>query len=159
MKKTVIAALTIMLAGTILWAQGKPGKGICGTSGSGQCFIKAQELNLNAEQQSNLESMRTAHVSKMQQLHADMQIKRAELNKLQLSENADQAAIDQKIEELMAMKTQAWKQKAAHRQKVRALLSPEQRIIFDAHSAKGRGYGHGTHSKRGANALCRAQVW
>ena len=62
---------------------------------------------------------------------AQIEVKAAELKGLALAENPDKGAIDKKIEEIGALRTQIMKKKIQNKLAVRALLTPDQRVQFD----------------------------
>lgn len=109
--------------------------------------------DLTDDQQAAIESLRVAHKSKMTNYKADLDIKKAELKKLEIATTPNQKAINAKIDEFYGIKTEMAKEKSAHRQEVRALLTDEQKVFFDARRKGGKkgkhGRGHGQGNGRG----------
>jgi len=107
----------------------------------GECMGMEQKIpNLTEQQQSQIKTLRIAHMKKMQQLKNQVDVKKAELKVLQTADKVDMNAINKKIDEKAALKIQLEKEKASFRQKVRSLLTDEQRIIFDARMQKKKGH-------------------
>jgi Spy/CpxP family protein refolding chaperone len=70
-------------------------------------------------------------------LKAQLDVKTAELKALAVAENPDKGAIDKKIEEIGALRTQIMKKKILNKLAVRALLTPDQRVEFDRKALRG----------------------
>jgi Spy/CpxP family protein refolding chaperone len=87
--------------------------------------------NLTDEQMQKIEALRIEFLNETNSLKSDLKIKEAELHKLQIADNPDMTAISKKIDEIGSLRTQIQKKKAENHQKVRALLTKEQRVYFD----------------------------
>ena len=87
--------------------------------------------DLTEDQKTDIKKLRTEHRKEVQQIKNQMDIKRAELKALQTAENPDIAAINKKIEERSALRTDLEKKSAAHKQDVRKLLNDEQKVVYD----------------------------
>ena len=87
--------------------------------------------DLTEQQKSDIKDLRTAFMKDIQHIKAQMDIKRAELKALQTAEKPDIDAINKKIDEKANLRTQLEKKKAAFRQSVRALLTDDQKVVFD----------------------------
>jgi len=61
--------------------------------------------------------------------------KHAKLEVLQTADKPDMKEINKVIDEIVALQAQEMKAKAVNRQKIRGLLTDEQRVLFDAHVA------------------------
>jgi len=110
------------------------------------------KLGLNAEQKTQMEKLRTAHLKEVLPIKNQLDIKRAELKALETADKADLNAINKKIDELSALRTEIRKKKAAHRQDIRKMLTDEQRIKFDmAAGHERRGF------KQGGNGMGNGQ--
>ena len=103
--------------------------------------------DLTDAQKTEIKTLRTAHRKEVQQVKNQMDIKRAELKALQTVENPDMAAINKKIEERSALRTDLEKKSAAHKQAVRKVLTEEQRVVYDSKISK-----KGAHKCGGAKA-------
>ncbi len=97
--------------------------------------------DLSDKQKEDIKALRVSNMKEIRGLKDQMDIKRAELKALQNAENADLNAINKKIEEKAAIRTQIEKKSAAHRQAVRALLTDEQKVIYDQKTSH-RGKAH-----------------
>ena len=133
--------LTLFLSAITMSAVAQQ-KGANGNKGNGQQICQ-RIPDLTDEQDSEITKLRTEHFKLMNAYKADLGILRAELNKLELAKSADQKAIDSKIDEVFTLKTKMAKQGSQHRQKVKSLLTDEQKVFFDAHSGRGKGHRNG----------------
>ncbi len=145
MRKVLFAA-AIALMSTGLMAQQGPGNGRFNQGDQPGRQMREKIPNLTPEQEKKIGELRTAHMKEMNNFRNDMMIENAELNKLQTEDNPDISKIDAKIDEIGKMKTEMAKKRAAHRQEVRALLTPEQRVVFDAHKGN-PGMHQGMHNR------------
>jgi len=129
-----IFLLSLILSSNVL-AQNKAGH--CSRQ-EGKSFGPHNMIaNLSEDQQKKIDALHLKHMKEVTDLKNQIMLKKAELRILETSEKPDKASIDKKIDEIMALKTQIAKKHAALKQEIRALLTEEQRIIFDSH--KGRG--------------------
>jgi Spy/CpxP family protein refolding chaperone len=107
-----------------------------------RCFTM---LDLTAEQQAQMKTMRVKHMEQMLPMRNQRQEQRAKLQTLRTAKNIDMKAINSLIDEMADLKANQMKTGEVHRQEIRALLTDEQRILFDSFSGKrhgnGRGYG------------------
>ena len=127
MKTLAIAMMMILpLAGI---AQRGPGNCPNGGPGSGNCKMIP---NLTDDQQKKIDALNVKHLKEVTNLKNQVKIKEAELRVLETADKPDKNAIDKKIDEIMTLKTQLAKAGANHRQEVRALLTDEQKVYFDA---------------------------
>jgi Spy/CpxP family protein refolding chaperone len=86
---------------------------------------------LSEEQQKKVDALNLETEKALLPLKAQMDVKAAELKVLAVADNPDKAAIDKKIEEIGALRTQVMKKKVLNGLAVRALLTPDQRVGFD----------------------------
>lgn len=93
--------------------------------------MKWMGLELTEEQQKKIDALKTNLHKALLPLNADLKVKKAELEKLRIAENPSTTAIDKKIEEIGALRTQIHKALVHHRLQVREILTPEQRIKFN----------------------------
>jgi Spy/CpxP family protein refolding chaperone len=87
---------------------------------------------LTQEQTKKMDDLRIAHMKEVTPLKRQIDEKKARINTLTVAEKPDMAAINQAIDELGAIKMQLLKKKAQFHQDIRALLTPEQKVLFDA---------------------------
>ena len=92
--------------------------------------------NLTEEQRNKMQELRIAHLKQVQPINNELKLKYAELRILTTADKTDQKAVDQKIDEIYALKTKKAKMNQAHKQSIRALLSDEQRIMFDSRQGR-----------------------
>ena len=106
------------------------------------------ELNLTTEQLGQINQLRITYQAQCIELQADLQKLQLELRGLMQVERTNQKAIDATLAKMANQRqtlNQVWVQ---HRLEVRALLTNEQRVLFDARPlgtgpGMGRGYGRG----------------
>jgi septal ring factor EnvC (AmiA/AmiB activator) len=106
------------------------------------------QLNLTTEQLGQINQLRNQYWAQRVQLQADLQKSQLELRVLMQAERPNQKAIDAALAKIANQRqtlNQIWVQ---HRLEVRALLTPEQRVLFDTRPlgigpSFGRGYGRG----------------
>lgn len=95
-------------------------------------------LNLTEEQQLKINELRTSYLKEMLPYNNEMNEKTARLRTLTTAENINQKEIDKLIDDMSAARAKQMKQKIAHQQEIRSLLTDEQRVIFDS-SNRGSG--------------------
>src|SRR3989304_6397319 len=126
-----LAAL-IMLSVNILAQRGYgrhagQDKGLFGP-GDGYC----QNLpGLTDEQKEQIDQLRVSHLKKVKDLKNELNEKMARQRTLMTADKANLDEINMNIDAITTVKNKLMKEKAAHRQAVRSLLSEEQRILFD----------------------------
>lgn len=147
--KTLVLS-TLVLCSVSLMAQGY-GRGNCDGNGPrSKGFQQGMQrgermeefLELSDDQKTKIETLRVAHQKEMLPLKNELGEKQAKMQTLASAENADMKSINALIDEMSVIKTKMAKMRAAHKQDVRKLLSPEQRVKFDSKSRQGRGKNH-----------------
>ena len=99
-------------------------------------------LNLTDAQKEQIEKLRTQHMKNVLPLRNELGELRAELRTLSTVDKVNMTDINKKIDEMGKVQTELMKERAAHRQQIRSLLTDEQRVKFDSdfgHGLKGRG--------------------
>lgn len=109
--------------------------------GRGDCSAFIPDLT--EEQEAQIVKLRNKHLRKAELKRAEIGEKRARLNSLRLAENQDVNAIDKTIDEMTSLQASLMKAREAHRRELRALLSADQKVWFDANAGQGRGQGFG----------------
>lgn len=99
--------------------------------------------DLTEEQTAQIKDLRIQHLASMQENRAKAQVLQAELRQLEIADKADMNKINSKIDEISAVRNIMAKDRSKHKQEVRKLLTPEQRVIYDSHRKRGRGNGFG----------------
>lgn len=92
--------------------------------------------NLTEEQQTKIKEIRVAHLKEVQTLQNQMGELKAKQKTLSTAEKPDQKAIDANIDEITKVQNQMMKKASSMHQKVRALLTDEQKIWFDNHAGR-----------------------
>jgi Spy/CpxP family protein refolding chaperone len=92
--------------------------------------------DLTEEQQTQIEKSKLNLDKAILPLNAELDVMKAELDQLFLTDKPDKKAIYKKIDEIEAVKTRIKKLKVDHRLEVRALLTPDQRVAFDKQHSK-----------------------
>lgn len=120
--------------------------------------------SLTADQLNSIENLRTPHLKKMQTLQAKLQEEQAHLNTLRV-EGSDEKAISSNIDKITTLRGDLMKERESHRRQVRALLTDEQKVWFDARPGcrynrngygnrqNGRGYGPGWRNQSNWNDI------
>ena len=88
--------------------------------------------NLDDKQREELKKMRTQQIKERTQMRNQLREKRAKLESLQTADKPDMKEVNKVIDEIAAIQAQEMKTQAANRQKIRSLLTDEQRVLFDA---------------------------
>lgn len=86
-----------------------------------------ERLGFTAEQAAKIEAQESAFAKARIQNHANLQLKRMELDELVAAEKTDRAAIDKKLREFQDAQTAAHKAMIEHRLAMREMITPEQR--------------------------------
>ena len=97
-------------------------------------FTKSME-SLDEKQREEMKKIRTAQLKESVQTRNRLKEKRAKLELLQTADKPDMKEINKVIDEIASIQAQEMKAQAASRQKIRSLLTEEQRIYFDAQNA------------------------
>jgi len=91
--------------------------------------------NLDEKQREELQKIRTIQLKESTQFRNLLREKQARLETLQTADKPDMRDINKVIDEIAAIQGQEMKARAANRQKIRSLLTEEQRVRFDAMGA------------------------
>ena len=87
---------------------------------------------LDEKQREEFQKIRTAQMKENTQFRNLLREKRAKLEVLQTADKPEMKEINKVIDEIAAIQAQEMKSQAANRQKIRSLLTEEQRVRFDA---------------------------
>jgi len=141
MKRTTLITVSIMLAAASLMAQrssGGYGRGMnpqmhqkfqmMGMMGADhKCMIP----DLTDQQKEKIEALRTSFMKEAMAVKNLIAEKQAKLNTLRTADKPNMSEINKIIEDIGSLRTKMMKMGESHRQKVRALLTDEQKVIFD----------------------------
>ena len=94
-------------------------------------------LELTDAQKEQIEKLRTQHMKNVLPLRNELGELRAELRTLSTVDKVNMTDINKKIDEMGKVQTELMKERAAHRQQIRSLLTDEQRVKFDSHFGRG----------------------
>ncbi len=89
-------------------------------------------MKLDDKQREEIKKIRTEQVKERTQTRNLLKEKRAKLEVLQTADKPDMKEINKVIDEIAVVQAKEMKAKAADRQKIRSLLTEEQRVYFDA---------------------------
>jgi len=106
--------------------------------------------SLDDKQREEIRKIRTEQMKERTQMRALLNEKRARLEVLQIADKPDMKEINKVIDEIASIQVQEMKAMAANRQKIRSLLTEEQRVYFDAHIAN-RGMERANRTDRAKN--------
>ncbi|MFA6413125.1 MAG: Spy/CpxP family protein refolding chaperone [Syntrophales bacterium] len=150
MKKVVLTLMAVLVIAALTttsfayaWGQGMRG-------GRGPGYGNCQNgdvpgwagLNLTADQEAKIKSLREAQLTEAKPLQDKMFSKRGELKLLWLQQNPDQQKIVAVQKEIRSLRDQLQDKQTNHRLAVLKVLTPEQQTKVQAFGA-GRGFGHG----------------
>lgn len=102
--------------------------------------------NLTDEQKEQIKNILLAGRQQMLPLRNEMGEKVARLRTLRTTDPVDMDAVDAIVEELGDVRVEMMKQRLASEQKIRELLTDEQRLFFDSRKVHGRH--HAPHFQR-----------
>jgi Spy/CpxP family protein refolding chaperone len=88
-------------------------------------------LDLTEEQIGKMKELRTSNLKEMLPFKNEMQEKRARLRTLTTAENVNEKEVNKTIDEITSLTSKQMKLREAHQQEIRAMLTDEQRVIFD----------------------------
>ncbi len=108
--------------------------------------------DLSDEQKEQISQLRIKHFKEVKGLKNELNEKMAKHQTLITADEANLDEINKNIDEITQIKNKLMKAKAAHQQAIRALLTEEQKVLFDQHLMKKGNRGHG-HRNAGKN--CR----
>ena len=162
MKTTKNLFLTLLSLVLVVSLQAQPGQGQGPRDGRGpgngpQEGRWMQALNLTDAQQTQIDQLRTAHLSEMQDIRAQLKIKEAELDAAMIKEDSKKAnALTGEINDLHV---KLMSNRVAHQLEVKGLLDDDQKVLFDEfvlnhdrgnrRAPKGDGYGPGNGDRPG----------
>lgn len=135
---TVIALMGVLIIGSA-WGYGD-GQGRRANTGNGE-FRAMRGLDLTDSQQEQIKAMQVDFMKEMTPMRNNLGIKMAELKAASAGDNVDTKAVNKLMDEIGAMRTNMAKKQFANRQKVRTVLSDEQKVMFDARCQQGMGGG------------------
>lgn len=102
-----------------------------------------EELNLTAEQQKTVTTMRTQFQKDQIKTRSKMETVQVDLRALMTDPAKNAELIKAKQAEINLIRTELQNAGVDHRNAIRKLLTPEQQVIFDQHGARGRGENRG----------------
>lgn len=130
----VIALMGVFIIGSA-WGYGD-GQGPRAKTGNGE-FQSMRGLDLTDTQKEQIKAMRVDFMKELTPMRNNMGIKMAELKAASAGDNVDTKAVNKLMDDIGTMRTAMAKKQFANKQKVRSLLSDEQKVMFDAHCAQG----------------------
>ena len=113
---------------------------------------------LSEEQRAEIKKIRTEQTKERTQIRYMLKEKQAKLEVLQTADKPDMKEINKTIDEIASIRAKEMKNQAAARQKIRSLLTEEQRIHYDAFGTN-KGYMQTEHKPhfRGQRGHFRGQ--
>ena len=103
--------------------------------------------DLSEEQEKQIEDLRTELQKEILPIKSEMEVASAELKKLCIADSPDMGLINKTIDKIGEYRTTLQKLHIQNRMKIRALLTPEQRVQFDTRSFQ-RLQRHGMKNQR-----------
>jgi len=152
----IIMMIAAMSMSTNVFAQGPgQGKGKGMKKGGPAMHMKQMIPDLTEDQMTKIKSLRLETMKETTPLKAQMKEKKAHLNTLAIAEKADMKAIEKTIDEMGAIRVQMMKAHAKMRQGVRAILTDDQRVIFDSKAGKMMSHGKKGHHGPKSGPPCK----
>ncbi len=146
-----IAMVSLMLISINSFAQNGNGQGKGQNMGKADCSgIENKIPDLTDKQKADIERIHLDGKKEMLPITNSLKVKRAELQTLRSSEKIDQKAIDAKVKEIGDLRTQMMTLRENRIQKIRNLLTDDQKIVFDSNKSKG----YNGHKGHGQKANC-----
>ena len=148
MRKTRLALLvlvSILIIGPSVYACGK-----CGSSyGTERGYMgKTSDLsnipNLTSKQTQQIQKLQQGFQKESGNLQLQLQTKQLELQTL-INDNAEQTKIDAKVGEISSIRSELMQKGIAYRQKIRKVLTDEQKAYFDLHGVGSGNNCYGCH--------------
>lgn len=102
-----------------------------------QCHGQKEISGLTDDQKSKIDALKVGHQKQMMEYRAEKDKLEAELKLLEIADKADMNKINLKIDEITSVQGKIMKEFSKHRQDVRLILTPEQRVEFDNHKGHG----------------------
>ena len=96
----------------------------------GTCQKACGLSDLSAEQTAKIQKLRIDHQKTVLVLQTDLKTKRLELRQMMM-EGTDQKKLEAKIDELARVGAEIQKNRLAHRNEIRSLLTDEQKKVFN----------------------------
>ncbi len=143
--------------------------GVLMTSADAQCNQRSKFkgeckpmacLNLTDSQKEEIKSLKVSLAKEMTPIKNELGIKMAELKAASTGDNVDSKAVYKLIDEISDLKSEIAKKHFSNKQKVRNLLTDEQKVKFDSRAGKGhrgghhgKGMRHGRHDMRGKHHM------
>ncbi|MEA3447021.1 MAG: Spy/CpxP family protein refolding chaperone [Bacteroidota bacterium] len=93
--------------------------------------------DLTEAQEDQIDEIKADYFSAVKDLKADMGIKKAEKRKLMIADDPDKNAINAKIDEISALRSQMAKERVEKHIDIRDVLTEEQKNVLDAKMHKG----------------------
>lgn len=90
--------------------------------------------DLTEAQKTKIEEIKTAKRAKMIEMRADVNVKRAELEKLRISDDASENQINAKVDEISELRAEMQKERLAAERAIMNELTPEQRVKYRSHN-------------------------
>lgn len=109
---------------------------------------------LTTDQQEKINELRINNMARANQHRASMNELRARKQALSIAEKPNMHEINSVIDQMEKQRAEHLKANAAHRQSIREILTPEQRIVFDnrpMQQRRGQGYGQNFGQQRQEN--------
>ncbi len=148
-KRNVIFVLMVAFVFLVSFVNAQPRQN---QQRGGNCMLP----DLTEAQEQQISELRTQHLNQTKILRAKLQEERASHHTLMISEDVNLSEIDAQIDQITSLQNKLMKERAAHQQSIRNLLTEEQKAVFDTRkdSRKHRGK-HGNGPGHKLNNNCR----
>lgn len=102
-----------------------------------------QVLDLTAEQETKMQEIRLKFRKETLPLRTKLQSLRGDLKLEMTAEKFDEGKVEKIVEQMQEVRTEMQMKRILHKQAVREILTPEQRVKFDLHILSENGPGKG----------------
>ncbi|MTI40069.1 Spy/CpxP family protein refolding chaperone [Fulvivirga lutimaris] len=152
MKKSIFrsALLAIMIAGASVVANGQHHKRAHDSDYSSRKEFRKMDKDghrglpdMTEEQKEKIKGLKISHLKVITSVENELQEKKARLNTLSSAEKVDKKTIEKTVKEIGELKTKLMLAREFHKQDVRAILTEEQRVVFDRMGNHKKGKRHG----------------
>ncbi len=120
-----------------------------------QQFQQRANLNLTAEQETQLDKLRLEHQKEVTLVRSEIHNLNAAYRLMVIDDGVSEAKLKKQIAAISAKREALALKRAQHQRKVRSLLTDEQKVKFDQHVISGRGRQGNKGHRIGMSQKCK----
>lgn len=151
--RSLIVIILFVAMSTTVMAQRQGGQKKVRPTQNCEMQMKKMLPDLTDDQVAKIEKLHLQMIKEATPIKSVMKEKKARLHTLAIAEKVDMNAINSTIDEISTLQAKLMKIRAKYHQDVRALLTDDQRILFDSrkgHKMHKRGNGQGQNCRQGS---------